>query len=430
MKLATKCLHAGYTPANGQPRVMPIVQSTTYRYETAEQMARLFDLEESGFFYSRIGNPTVDAVEQKLASLEGGVGALCTSSGQAANMLAILNIARSGDHVVSASTIYGGTFNLLGVILKRFGIETTFVDQDADMDTLRKAFRPETRLVFGETLANPALSVLDIGKFANLAHEHGLPLVVDNTFATPVLCRPIEHGADIVVHSTTKYMDGHAVQLGGAIVDSGNFDWANGKFPEFTEPDASYHGLVYTQAFGRAAYIAKARVQLMRDLGCCQTAQGAFYTNLGLETLPLRMKKHSENALRVARFLQQHPQVESVIYPGLEGDPGYGLAQAYLPEGASGVVSFVTRGGREAGMKLIDSLKLVSLETHVADIRTSILHPASSTHRQLSDEQLREVGISPGMVRLSVGLEDAEDIMEDLQQALASLGTGSGQDDN
>lgn len=418
MKEATKCLHAGYSPKNGEPRVVPIVQSTTYVYDSTAEVARLFNLEQSGFFYSRIGNPTVDAVEQKIAALEGGVGALCTSSGQAAVMLAALNLARAGDHIVSATNVYGGTFNLFNTIFRRFGIETTFVDQDATDEELAAAFRPNTRFVYGETIANPALSVLDIGRFARLAHERGLPLLVDNTFATPILCRPFDFGADVVIHSTTKYMDGHAVQLGGAIVDSGNFDWNNGNFPEFTEPDASYHGLVYTEAFGRAAYIAKARVQLMRDLGCCQSAQGAFYTNLGIETLPLRMRKHSENAEAAARWLAGHDKVEWVRYPRLTSDPYAKLAAKYLPHGCSGVVSFSFKGGREAGARFIDALKLISLETHVADIRTSVLHPATSTHRQLSDEQLTAAGITPGTVRLSVGLEAWEDIRADLERGM------------
>ncbi len=418
MKTETQCLHAGYTPKNGEPRVLPVVQSTTFTYDSTAEVARLFDLEETGFFYSRIGNPTVDAVEKKIAALEGGVGALCTSSGQAAILLAALNLARCGDHIVSAASIYGGTHNLFDVTLRRFGIETTFVDQDASDEELARAFRPTTRLVYGETLANPALSVLDIERFARLAHARGLPLLVDNTFATPVLCRPMAFGADIVIHSTTKYMDGHAVQLGGAIVDSGNFDWRSGAFPEFTEPDPSYHGLVYADAFGRAAYIAKARVQLMRDMGCCQTAQGAFYTNLGLETLPLRMRRHCENAEAAARWLAAQDKVEWVRYPRLSGDPYAALAEKYLPDGASGVVSFSFKGGRDAGARFIDALRLISLETHVADIRTSVLHPASSTHRQLSDAQLAAAGITPGMVRLSVGLEAWDDILADLQRAM------------
>ena len=420
MKTESLCLHAGYEPGNGEPRVLPIVQSTTFRYATTAEVAKLFDLAEAGFFYTRLGNPTVDAVEQKIAALEGGVGALCTSSGQAASLLAVLNVAQSGDHIVSAASIYGGTFNLFAVTLKKMGIEVTFVDQTASEEELEKAFRPNTRAVFGETLSNPSMDVLDIERFAHLAHRHRLPLIIDNTFATPVLCRPFEYGADIVVHSTTKYMDGHALQMGGVIVDSGNFDWTSGKFPEFTEPDASYHGLVYTQAFGRAAFIAKARVQLMRDIGCCQTPQGAFYINQGLETLPLRMERHCRNAETVAAFLEKHPAVESVNYPRLPGHPQKALADRYLPKGCSGVISFSLRGGRDAGARFIDSLKMISLQVHVADIRTCVLHPASSTHRQLSDEQLHEAGITPGMVRLSVGVEHVDDILEDLQQALAN----------
>ena len=419
MKTESLCLHAGYEPGNGEPRVLPIAQSTTFRYATTAEVAKLFDLAEAGFFYSRLGNPTVDAVERKIAALEGGVGALCTSSGQAASMLSVLNVARSGDHVVSASSIYGGTFNLFAVTLKRMGIEVTFVDQNATDAELEKAFRPETRAVFGETLSNPSMDVLDLERFAKLAHRHRLPFIVDNTFATPVLCRPFEFGADIVVHSTTKYMDGHALQVGGVIVDSGNFDWASGKFPEFTEPDPSYHGLIYTKAFGQAAYIVKARAQLMRDMGCCQTPQGAFYINLGLETLPLRMERHCRNAEAVAQWLCGQPAVDAVHYPRLPGHPHKALADKYLPKGCSGVIAFTLKGGREAGARFIDSLKMVSLEVHVADIRTCVLHPASSTHRQLTDQQLADAGISPGMVRLSVGTEHLDDILEDLGQALA-----------
>ena len=421
MKTESLCLHAGYEPGNGEPRVLPIAQSTTFRYATTAEVAKLFDLAEAGFFYSRLGNPTVDAVERKIAALEGGVGALCTSSGQAASMLSVLNVARSGDHVVSASSIYGGTFNLFAVTLKRMGIEVTFVDQNATDAELEKAFRPETRAVFGETLSNPSMDVLDLERFAKLAHRHRLPFIVDNTFATPVLCRPFEFGADIVVHSTTKYMDGHALQVGGVIVDSGNFDWASGKFPEFTEPDPSYHGLIYTKAFGQAAYIVKARAQLMRDMGCCQTPQGAFYINLGLETLPLRMERHCRNAEAVAQWLCGQPAVDAVNYPRLPGHPHKALADKYHPKGCSGVIAFTLKGGREAGARFIDSLKMVSLEVHVADIRTCVLHPASSTHRQLTDQQLADAGISPGMVRLSVGTEHLDDILEDLGQALAQV---------
>lgn len=423
MQQSTMCLHSGYTPGNGEPRVLPICQSTTFRYESTAAIARLFDLEEPGFFYTRLGNPTVDAVEQKIAALEGGVGALCTSSGQAATTTLVLTLCKAGDHLVCSSQVYGGTFNLLAVTLKRFGIATTFIDQQASDEEIEKAFTPQTRLVIGETLANPALSVLDIKRLAAIAHRHRVPLAVDNTFATPILCRPFDYGADLVVHSTTKYMDGHAVQLGGVVVDSGNFDWAaSGLFPEFVEPDPSYHGLVYTQAFGKQAFIVKARVQIMRDLGCCQSAQGAFYLNLGLETLPLRMVQHSQNAQQVAEYLSTHPKVAGVRYPGLKNDPYHALAQQYLKDGmCSGVMSVELKGGRQAGAGFIDHLKLCSPEVHVADIRTCVLHPASSTHRQMTDEQLTQAGISPGLVRLSVGLEDAADILADLEQALGSL---------
>jgi len=418
MELETKCLYAGYRPKNGEPQAMPIYQSTTYRYESTEHVTKLFDLEASGFFYSRLANPTVDFVEQKIAALEGGVGALCTSAGQAASMLSILNIAASGDHIVCSSSLYGGTFNLFAVTMKRLGVEFTFVDQDATDEELAKAFRPNTRAVFAETIGNPSIVVLDIARFAALAHAHKVPLIVDNTFATPVLCRPFEHGADIVVHSTTKYMDGHALQVGGVIVDSGNFDWTTGNFPELTEPDPSYHGTIYTQAFGKAAYIVKARAQLMRDMGACQSAQGAFLINNGLETLALRMERHSENAARAAEFLARHPKVEVVNYPSLPGNRYAGLAARYLPNGCSGVMSFSLKGGRDAGVRFIDSLKMISLVVHVADVRTCVLHPASSTHRQLTDEQLLQGGITPGMVRLSVGIEHIKDIIEDLTQAL------------
>ncbi len=422
MKRETLCLHAGYNPKNGEPDALPIVQSTAYRYDSTEQVARLFDLSEAGFFYSRLGNPTVDAVEQKIAALEGGVGALCTSSGQAASMLAVLNIASCGDHIVSSNRIYGGTLNLFAVTFKKFGIDITLVDPDAPEETIRAAFRPNTRALFGETIANPSVEVLDIEKFARIAHAEGVPFIIDNTFATPALCRPIEHGADIVIHSTTKYMDGHALQVGGVIVDSGRFDWeAGGRYPELSEPDESYHGLVYTRAFGKAAYIVKARAQLMRDMGVCQTAHGAFLINQGLETLPLRMQAHSRNAKAVAEWLQQHKAVSSVRYPSLSTSPYKALADKYLPDGCSGVIAFELKGGREAGATFIDSLKIVSLLVHVADIRSCVLHPASMTHRQLSDEQLAAAGITPGMVRLSVGLEHIDDIIGDLEQALARL---------
>ncbi len=418
MELETQCLYAGYRPQNGEPQALPIYQSTTFRYESTEQVSQLFDLQEPGFFYSRLGNPTVDSVEQKIAALEGGVGALCTSAGQAASMLAVLNIAASGDHLVSSSTIYGGTFNLFAVTLKRLGVEVTFVDPEAPDEVIRKAFRPNTRALFGETIANPLIAVLDIERFARLAHEHQVPLIVDNTFATPILCRPFAHGADVVVHSTTKYMDGHALQVGGVIVDSGAFNWDNGKFPELTEPDDSYHGTVYTRDFGKAAYIVKARVQLMRDMGTCQSALGAFLINNGLETLHLRMERHCRNAEAAAAFLAAHPKVENVSYPTLPGNPFRERAAKYLPKGCSGVLSFSLKGGREAGARFIDSLKMISLVVHVADVRTCVLHPASSTHRQLTDEQLAQAGITPGLIRLSVGIEHINDILEDLGQAL------------
>ena len=420
MKLESLCLHAGYSPENGQPRVLPIAQSTTFKYDSTAEVAKLFDLAEAGFFYTRLGNPTVDAVEQKIAALEGGVGALCTSSGQAASMLAVLNLAQSGEHVVSASSIYGGTFNLFAVTLKRLGIEVTFVDQTASDEELEKAFRPNTRAVFGETLTNPSMDVLDIERFAKLAHRHRLPLIVDNTFATPVLCRPFAFGADIVVHSTTKYMDGHALQMGGVIVDSGNFDWEahHDKFKGLTEPDESYHGIVYTRKFGRLAYIQKATAQLMRDLGSIQSPQNAFLINIGLETLHLRMPRHCESAFKVASYLQSREDVAWVKYPGLPGDKYYELAQKYMPKGTCGVISFGLKGGRQAASVFMDKLKLCSIETHVADSRTAVLHPASHTHRQLTDEQLVEAGVDPSMIRFSVGLESADDIIEDIRQAL------------
>ena len=398
MELETLCLHAGYQPKNGEPRVLPIVQSTTFTYSSTKQVAQLFDLELPGFFYSRLSNPTVDAVEQKIAALEGGVGAMCTSSGQAASLISLMTLAKAGDHVLSASSIYGGTFNLFAVTLKRFGIEVSFIDENASDEEIKAQIRPNTKAIFGETIANPSMDVLDIERFAKIAHEAGLPLIVDNTFATPILCRPIEFGADIVVHSTTKYLDGHALQVGGVIVDSGNFDWTvSPRFAEFVTPDPSYHGIVYTKTFGKAAYIVKARAQLMRDLGCCQTAQGAFYINLGLETLALRMPRYCANALKVARFLASQDQISEVRYPGLEGSPNYDLAQKYLKNGASGVISFEIKGGREAGAKFIDSLKLTSLQVHVADIRSCVLHPASRPHRECNDEQLKEAGVAPSV---------------------------------
>lgn len=422
MRPETMCIQAGYEPKSGSPRALPIYQSTTFTFDSTEHVGALFDLTAGDAFYTRLGNPTIDYVEKKIAALEGGVGALCTSSGQAASMLAVMNIAEAGDHIIAASAIYGGTFNLLGVTLKKFGVDVTFVDGDAPLEQLQKEIRPNTKAVFGETIANPALHVLDIEKFAALAHNNGIPLIVDNTFATPILCRPFAFGADIIVHSTTKYMDGHAVQMGGVIVDSGKFDWgASGKFPGLTEPDESYHGLRYTESFGAAAYITKARVQLMRDMGTCQTPMGAFLLDLGLQTLPLRIRQHSSNALKVAQFLEQQPDVEFINYPNLPSDKYHALAQKYLPEGTAGVISFSIKGGRARAAKFIDSLKMISLEVHVADIHSCILHPATATHRQLSDEQLVACGITPGLVRLSVGLEHVDDILDDLKQAFAAI---------
>lgn len=421
MKLETKCLHSGYTPKNGEPRVLPIVQSTTYCFDSTEHIAQLFDM-PTEFMYSRFANPTCDAVEKKIADLEGGVGAMLTSSGQAASLLSVLNLCNAGDSFIAASTIYGGTINLFSFTLKKLGIECIWVDADASAEEIQKAFKPNTKLVFGETLANPALTVFDIEKFAEIAHANGVPLIVDNTFATPILCRPIEFGADIVVHSTTKYMDGHAVQGGGVIVDGGHFDWAaSGKFPEFTEPDESYHGVVYTKEFGPMAYIIKARMQLMRDFGCYPAAHSAFLLNLGLETLPVRMPQYCQNGLAMAEFLQKSDKVQSVNYPGLPDNKYHELAKKYLPKGTSGVISFSIKGGRDYAVKFMDSLQLASNVVHVADIRTCVLHPASATHRQLTDEQLVAAGIDGGMIRLSVGLENIEDIKADVEQALAKI---------
>ena len=418
--IGTRCVQAGYKPGKGEPRQIPIIQSTTFKYETSDQMGRLFDLEESGYFYTRLQNPTNDHAAAKIADLEGGVGAMLTSSGQAANLFACLNICSAGDHIVSAANIYGGTFNLLGVTLPKMGIEVTFVNPDDPEEKIAAAFRPETKLLFGETLSNPGVEVLDIEKFARIAHTHGVPLIVDNTFPTPVNCRPFEWGADIVTHSTTKYMDGHGVAVGGALVDSGNFDWEAhaDKFPGLCTPDASYHGLIYTKAFGRAAYITKATTHLMRDLGSIQSPQNAFYLNLGLQTLHLRVARHCESALEVARFLERHPDVAWVKYPGLPGDKEHAKALKYLPDGTSGVMCLGLKGGRAFDNRFMDALRLVTIETHVADCHSCILHPASHTHRQLSDEQLRAAGIDPGLIRLSIGLEDAADIIDDLSQAL------------
>ncbi|MBQ4116316.1 MAG: O-acetylhomoserine aminocarboxypropyltransferase/cysteine synthase [Clostridia bacterium] len=420
-KIETKCLHSGYTPKNGEPRVVPIVQSTTYCFDSTDHIAALFDM-PTEYMYSRFANPTCDAIEKKIAALEGGVGAMLTASGQAASLLSILNLCNAGDSFIAATTIYGGTVNLFGVTLKKLGIECIWVDAEASEEELQKAFKPNTKAVFGETLANPALTVFDIEKFANVAHKNGVPLIVDNTFATPILCRPIEFGADIVVHSTTKYMDGHAVQGGGVIVDGGKFDWkASGKFPEFTEPDESYHGVVYTEAFGPMAYIIKARMQLMRDFGCYPAANSAFLLNLGLETLAIRMKQYCEQGLTVAKYLETKSEVASVNYPGLESNKHYALGKKYLPLGTSGVISFSIKGGRKNAVKFMDSLNLASNVVHVADIRTCVLHPASATHRQLTDEQLVAAGIDGGMIRLSVGLENVEDIIADLEQAFAKI---------
>ena len=420
MKDATKCLHSGYSPKNTEPRVMPIVQSTTYVYDSTDDVAAVFDEPTKSLIYSRFANPTVMAVENKIADLEGGVGAMCTTSGQAANLLAILNICNAGDSFISTTQIYGGTVNLFAFTLKKLGIECIFVGHDATDEEIHAAFKPNTKAVFGETLANPALTVFDIERYANIAHAHGVPLIVDNTFATPILCKPFEFGADIVTHSTSKYMDGHALQIGGVIVDSGNFNWDNGNFPELVEPDPSYHGLSYTKTYGKQAYILKARMQLMRDFGCYPAAHSAFLLNLGLETLPVRMKQYCENALTVAKYLESNDKVESVMYPALESNVSYPLAKKYL-KGCSGVITFVIKGGKENAVKFMDSLKLASNEVHVADIRTCVLHPASETHRQLTDEQLEAAGINSGMVRFSVGLEDINDILDDLKQAFATV---------
>lgn len=425
MEFETKCLHSGYTPKNGQPSVMPIVQSTTYRFDSCDHVAELFD-KPTEFMYSRFANPTCEAVEKKLADLEGGVGAMLTSSGQAACLISVLNICSAGDSFIASSAIYGGTINLFGFTLKKLGIEVIWVDVDASYEEILKAFKPNTKLVYGETIANPALTVFDFEVWAKAAHAKNVPLIVDNTFATPYLCQPFKYGADIVVHSTTKYMDGHALQCGGAIVDSGKFDWvaankATGFFADFVEPDQSYHGLRYVQDFGSAAFIVKARTQLMRDFGCYPSAHSAFLLNLGLETLPVRMERYCQNALKVAEFFKTSEKIEKVTYPGLAGDKYFEKARKYLPKGASGVISISIKGGRPAGVRFMDALKLASDEVHVADIRTCVLHPASATHRQLSDEQLAAAGIDGGMVRFSCGLENVEDIIADITQALEKI---------
>ena len=424
MKKDTQCVRAGYVPGNGEPRQIPIVQSTTFRYTTSEEMGALFDLEKSGYFYTRLQNPTNDSVAARITELEGGVAGMLTSSGQAANFFAVFNICEAGAHFVASSTIYGGTFNLFGVTMKKMGIECTFVDQDASEEEIAKAFRPNTKCMFGETVSNPGVKVLDIEKFARIAHSHGVPLIVDNTFPTPVGCRPFEWGADIVTHSTTKYMDGHGVAVGGCIVDSGNFDFAKyaDKFPGLNTPDESYHGIVYTKKFGKGAYITKATAQLMRDLGSIQSPQNAFYLGLGLESLHLRMPRHCANALAVAEFLESCPAVEWVTYPGLKSDKYYELGRKYCPNGACGVLCFGLKGGRAAAEKFMDSLKLVRIYTHVADSQSCMLHPASHTHRQLTDEQLAAAGIDPSLIRFSVGIEDVDDIIGDIRQALAAAG--------
>lgn len=419
----TICIQSGWKPTNGQPRVLPIVQSTTYKYDSSEQMGRLFDLEESGYFYTRLQNPTNDYVAQKICELEGGVAAMLTSSGQAANYYAIFNICEAGDHVVMSSKVYGGTFNLLTVTMKKMGIQSTVVDPDASEEELAGAFQENTKCVVAETIANPALVVLDIEKFARLAHSHNVPFIVDNTFATPIHCNPFQWGADIVTHSTTKYMDGHAMSVGGAIVDSGNFDWMAHaeKYHGLCTPDDSYHGITYAEKFGKGAYIMKATVQLMRDLGSIQSPQNAFLLNVGLETLPLRMERHCSNALAVASYLEKHEKVAWVNYPGLKGNKYYELAKKYMPDGTCGVISFGLKGGRDAAEAMMDQLKLAAIVTHVADARTCVLHPASHTHRQMTDEQLVKAGVAPDLIRFSVGIEHEADIIADLEQALAQI---------
>lgn len=422
-RIETKCIQSGYTPKNGEPRVIPIYQSTTFKYENSDAMGKLFDLEDSGYFYTRLQNPTNDAVAAKICDMEGGVAAMLTSSGQAANFYAIMNIAEAGDHIICSSAVYGGTYNLYAHTIRKMGIEATFVDPDCTEEELHVAFKDNTKALVGETIANPGLNVLDIEKFAKVAHAHGVPLIVDNTFATPINCRPFEWGADIVTHSTTKYMDGHATAVGGCIVDSGNFDWEAHaeKFPGLTTPDETYHGLVYTERFGKGAYITKATSQMMRDLGSIQSPQNAFLLNLGLETLHLRMPRHCENAVNAAKFLQNHEKVAWVNCPSLEGDKYYDLAQKYMPNGTCGVITFGVKGGRDACVKMMDALKMIAIVTHVADSRSCVLHPASHTHRQMNEQELLEAGVQPDLIRFSVGTENIEDIIDDLKQALAVL---------
>lgn len=421
--LGTLCVQAGYEPKNGEPRVLPIIQSTTFKYDSSEQMGKLFDLKESGYFYTRLSNPTNDAVANKIVALEGGVAGILTSSGQAANFYALLNILKAGDHVISSSAIYGGTYNLIAHTMKDLGIESTFVDPSISLEDLNKEFKENTKAVFGETLSNPSLQILDIETFAKAAHDHGVPLIVDNTFPTPIFLRPFEWGADIVTHSTTKYMNGFANSVGGAVIDSGNFDWSKhkDKFPGLTEPDETYHGVIYTESFGKGAYITKMTTTLMRDLGSIPSPQNSFYLGLGLETLHLRMPRHYENALAVAKFLESNEKISWVSFSALEKDSQHKLAQKYLPDGSCGVISFGVKGGRDAATKFMDSLKLAAVVTHVADSRTCVLHPASTTHRQMNEEELKQAGISSDLIRMSVGIEDAEDIIEDIKEALKSI---------
>lgn len=423
LSTSTLCVRGGWQPKNGEPVEVPIIQSTTFKYENSEEMAMLFDLKKEGYFYSRLQNPTLDAVAQKIAALEGGVGAMLTSSGQAANFYAVFNICSAGDHIVASNEIYGGTYNLFGVTMKKMGIDCTFINPELSEEEIEKAFRPNTKLLFGETISNPGGSVLDIEKFAHIAHRHGVPLMIDNTFATPINCRPFEWGCDIITHSTTKYMDGHAATVGGVIVDSGNFDWDahTDKFPGLTTPDDSYHGLIYTKNFGKMAYLTKLTAQLMRDLGSIQSPQNAFLLNLGLESLHLRVRQHCNNALQIAQFLHEDARVAWVHYSGLPDDKNHALAQKYLPNGSCGVIAFGLKGNRSTAIQWMDSLQIINIATHVADSRSCVLHPASHTHRQLSDEQLREAGIAPDLIRLSVGIEDVHDLIEDISQALDKL---------